>query len=133
MTGSRGGMSMGMGSGSRSGSGSSNFTGMGGSTARVNSYVTEPLFDMPSKERSGGPNSPGIVPPRVKAEAQEVLSRTARFQGDYAIQVESQGPALVLRGKVPSPREKRIAETMVRLTPGVRQIINELEVAENPE
>ena len=122
-----------MGSGSRSGSGASTFSGMGGSTARVNSYVTEPLFDMPSKERNAGPNSPGIVPPRVKAEAQDVLSRTARFQGDYAIQVESQGPALVLRGKVPSPRERRIAETMVRLTPGVRQIINELEVAENPE
>jgi len=40
---------------------------------------------------------------------------------------------LVLRGTVPSPREKRIAETIVKLTPGVRQIINELEVAQNPE
>lgn len=62
-----------------------------------------------------------------------MLSKTARFQGDYAIQVESRGPALVLRGKVPNPREKRIAETMVRLTPGVREIVNELEVAKDPE
>ena len=125
---------MGMGASSRSGSGgSSAFSGMGGSTGRVNSYITEPIFDLPSKERGTGPNSPGIVPPRVQTEAQSVLSKTARFQGDYAIQVESRGPALVLRGKVPNPREKRIAETMVRLTPGVREIVNELEVAKDPE
>jgi hypothetical protein len=123
----------GMGIGSRGTGSTSTFTGMGGATARVNSYVTEPIFDLPSKEGEPGPNSPGIVPTRVKTEAQDILSRSPRFQGDYAVTVDSRGPAVVLRGTVPSPREKRIAETMVRLTPGVRQIINELEVAKDPE
>jgi hypothetical protein len=119
--------------GSRGMGTTSTFTGMGGATARVNSYVTEPIFDLPSKEGQAGPNSVGNVPPRVQTEAQDILSRSPRFQGNYAVTVDSRGPAVVLRGTVPSSREKRIAETMVRLTPGVRQIINELEVAENPE
>ena len=132
---SMGGMAGRSGSMGRSSSSSgSTFSGMSGATGRVSSYMTEPVFDLTSKQSQASEGgNPGIVPPRVKTEAQEILARSPRFQGDYAVTLESRGPALVLRGTVPSPREKRIAETIVKLTPGVRQIINELEVAQNPE
>jgi osmotically-inducible protein OsmY len=44
------------------------------------------------------------------------------------IQVVTQGEAVVLRGGVRNDREKRVAEAMIRMTPGVREVINELVV-----
>lgn len=128
--GGMGGGAMGRSSGSGMGGNATSFAGMSNSgTSRVAAYLTEPIFDVPQKQAQ----AQGIVSPRAQAEIQEVLSRSPRFQGDNAITVSNDGPAVVLRGKVANAREKRIAESMARLTPGVRQVVNELEVAGSPE
>lgn len=128
--GGMGGGAMGRTSGSGMGGNATSFAGMSNSgTSRVAAYLTEPIFDVPQRQAQ----AQGIVSPRAQAEIQEVLSRSPRFQGDNAITVSNDGPAVVLRGKVANAREKRIAESMARLTPGVRQVVNELEVAGSPE
>jgi len=42
------------------------------------------------------------------------------------------GPVIVLRGSVATDHERRLAEALVRLTPGVRDLVNELEVRGSP-
>jgi osmotically-inducible protein OsmY len=44
--------------------------------------------------------------------------------------VEVDGQTVILKGKVPSEDERRLAEGLIRLTPGVRAVRNELIVEE---
>ena len=104
---------------------------MAGATKRTASYMTQPIFDSPvSRERYG---AAGLVAPRVLNDVQGTFARSARFQGDSAITVLNQGSAIVLRGVVATDKERRVAESMVRMSPGVREVQNEIEVAGNPE
>ncbi len=135
----RGGATMGgmgassMRSGRSSGgmSGSSTPGSMAGANERIAVYMTETSFDSPAlRERS---TVTGMVAPRVLTEVQGTFARSGRFQGESAITVLNQGSVIVLRGKVATDKDRRVAESMVRLSPGVRQVLNEIEIAENPE
>jgi osmotically-inducible protein OsmY len=42
--------------------------------------------------------------------------------------VSTAGEAVVLNGTVQSEKERRIAEIMLRMTPGVREVRNQLQV-----
>ncbi len=136
----KGGMTSGGRAGGSTRSGAGGMGGMGGSTpngtmagatSRTASYMTQPIFDSPvARERSA---TAGLVAPRVLNDVQGTFARSARFQGDSAITVLNQGSAIVLRGVVATDKERRVAESMVRMSPGVREVQNEIEVAGNPE
>ncbi len=64
----------------------------------------------------------------VRTDLDRVLSSTSRLPSRDTIRFEMDGYTVVLRGQVRNDRERRLAEALVRLTPGVRQVRNELVV-----
>ena len=66
----------------------------------------------------------------VSADFQRILTRSSVFNSNTEIQVTTEGSVVVLQGTVASARERRLAENMLRLSPGVRQVRNELQVRE---
>ena len=82
-------------------------------------YITEPVFDMPAR-----PTMAAIQP-----DLQGIVSRasTTRLPSRDRIQVVADGDTIVLRGQVRDEKERRLAEAMIRLSPGVRIVRNELE------
>jgi hypothetical protein len=65
---------------------------------------------------------------RVQANVQQYLARSERLPSRGDIRVEVDGPTVVLRGAVADEHERRLAEALARLTPGVRDLRNELSV-----
>ena len=104
---------------SGSGVGILNQTGAG-SQRRVPAAVTVVGFPLPPPKPAG----------QVRADLQGVIARSSAFASNKEIGVTMEGSVVVLQGAVASERERRLAENMLRLTPGVRQIRNELQVRE---
>jgi osmotically-inducible protein OsmY len=69
-------------------------------------------------------------PARVRADLQAVIAQTSALPSRAGIQTLEQGDAVVLRGNVASFQERLLAEAIVRLTPGVFNVRNELEIQE---
>jgi len=65
---------------------------------------------------------------RVQADLKDVFARSTQLIGKDKIQIRTEGNAVVLEGTVVSEKERRLAEGMVRLTPGVREVRNELRI-----
>jgi osmotically-inducible protein OsmY len=65
---------------------------------------------------------------QIRTDLQDVLARSSRLKSRGSIQVASDGGVVVLRGTVPDDHERRHAESLVRLTPGVREVRNELKI-----
>ena len=63
---------------------------------------------------------------RARADLQDVIARAGRLPSRGNIRVLTDGSTVVLRGNVGSDHERRLAEALVRLTPGVRNVRNEL-------
>jgi hypothetical protein len=95
-------------------------TGTGPTTGarRIQYYTASTGFDY----RPAGPN-------QVQGEVERVLSRSTSLGPNRNIQVAVEGPSLVLRGTVASDQDRHLAEALIRLTPGVYEVRNELEVA----
>jgi hypothetical protein len=58
------------------------------------------------------------------------LQRSSYIQQPGTIKVRVDNGAVILDGTVATAKEKRIAEGLARLTPGVREVVNNLEVPE---
>jgi hypothetical protein len=82
------------------------------------SYTASPAFE----DRPAGPN----VNP---SEVERMLARSTALRFPRQIHVVVEELAIVLRGSVASEGDRRLAESLVRLTPGVYQVRNELRVA----
>jgi hypothetical protein len=67
---------------------------------------------------------------RVRADLQDVVARSSRLPSRGNIRVLTDGSTVVLRGNVTNDHERRLAEALVRLTPGVRAVRNELATPE---
>src|SRR5262249_830558 len=67
---------------------------------------------------------------QLRNEAQNVLARSRAVTLRDSIRVKADGQTLVLEGRVRSEQEKRLAENMVRLTPGARSIQNNLQIVQ---
>jgi hypothetical protein len=93
-------------------------TGSGNRRTAYPYYTASPTFDY----RPAGPNV-------IQSEVRGVLARSASLSPNRDIRVTLEGPAVVLRGTVPSEQDRRLAEALVRLTPGVHEVQNKLEVA----
>ena len=70
--------------------------------------------------------APAVAPAQRLADVQAVLARSSMMTNPAGVTVVQDGTAFVLRGAVASEDEARLAEGMVRLTPGVRDVRNEL-------
>ncbi|MBI3821800.1 MAG: BON domain-containing protein [Planctomycetes bacterium] len=57
------------------------------------------------------------------------LDRSTRIKSKAGVQVVVSGATVELRGQVASDTERLVIEGMVRMTPGVRDVLNELKVA----
>ena len=113
-----------MGSGSPLGgnlSAGSTSPGTGTGVRKVVPYTAGPGFDY-------RPTGPSVT----RSEVEQVLARSTSLNPDRAIRVVVQGPAVVLRGTVASDHDRRLAEALIRLSPGVREVRNELEVPAQP-
>lgn len=81
-------------------------------------YYTEPAFD----------RTPKVAIAERAGDLQDVVDRSSRLPSAGSIRVSTAGEAVVLNGTVQSEKERRIAEIMLRMTPGVREVRNQLQV-----
>jgi hypothetical protein len=70
------------------------------------------------------------APTQAQADLRQAISNSSRLTSRGTIRVDVEGPTVVLRGMVADDHERRLAEAMARLTPGVRELRNELGVRE---
>ena len=70
--------------------------------------------------------TPPMTAPRMQTQVRAVLDRSISLSNPRGIEVVSDGAVVVLRGAVKDEDEARLAENMIRLTPGVRDVRNEL-------
>ena len=61
-------------------------------------------------------------------DARLVIDRSSALPSRANIQMGMDGEAIVLTGLVADDRERQMAEALLRLTPGVRDVRNELEI-----
>lgn len=78
----------------------------------------------PATARLSAPAGFAAVQPR--ADLQQIIDRSSALAAPDVVQVVSDGSAVVLRGVVVSEYDRRLAEALLRLSPGVGQIRNEL-------
>jgi BON domain-containing protein len=71
-----------------------------------------------------------ISPEEMQANLRQVLARSADLDPSGAIQIGVEDQTVVLRGTVPDADQRRLAENLVRLSPGVRAVRNELAVVQ---
>jgi hypothetical protein len=69
-----------------------------------------------------------LSPSRLTVDLQDTISRSSQLPSRGNIQVSLDGPAVILRGEVADESERSLAEGMLRLTPGVHEVRNELTV-----
>ncbi len=70
-------------------------------------------------------------PGSMQAKAQDAIAKASKqLKSNDSIQVAMDGDTLVLRGTAANANERRLAEALVRLTPGIYDVRNELEVPE---
>jgi hypothetical protein len=69
---------------------------------------------------------------KLQKELPLVLARSSSLHSRAGIQVALDGEVVVLRGQVADDHERSLAESLVRLTPGVAQVRNELVVQPAP-
>jgi hypothetical protein len=67
---------------------------------------------------------------RLAGEAAQVLERSTRLTPTRDIKVVAEGQIIVLQGWVADDHDRRLAEALVRLTPGVHEVRNELKIQE---
>jgi hypothetical protein len=98
--------------------GGAGFTTMG--IKRAPAYITALSDDFVMPERSSA---------KLKQELQDVLQRSSALKGKGEFQLlVKDAKVVVLRGQVATARDRRLAEGLIRLTPGVQNVINELQV-----
>jgi hypothetical protein len=83
---------------------------------RAPPYIAVPVFD----------RSPRPTAAAVQTNLQDIISRSTRLPSRNGINVSLENGFVVLRGRVRDERERRLAETVLRLSPGVYQVKNEL-------
>jgi osmotically-inducible protein OsmY len=69
---------------------------------------------------------------QLQGTLQNSVTQSQRMSANRNVRVSIDGGVVVLQGYVDNPRDSRIAEGLMRSTPGVRDVRNELQVR-NPE
>jgi hypothetical protein len=107
--------------------------GFGGGTSGLTVNLTDPGGQIaPLARQIAYPavarfDPPAVVPTAVQAELRGMIDRSTAIANPAGVQLAmADGGTVVLRGTVRDRDEARTLEGMVRLTPGVRSIRNEL-------
>lgn len=93
----------------------SNAKGAQSSITRL-SYSASLMFPVKAVETSA-----------LQTELRAIIDRSTALKNPTGIQVLVEPQGIVLRGKVADDQERRLAENLIRLAPGVRIVTNELE------
>jgi osmotically-inducible protein OsmY len=94
------------------------------SMKKAPSYITALHEDMFSR----APANPAVV----QRELQSRFDRSTRLQGKAQVQVYVDGPIVILTGQAATERDRRLAEALVRMEPGVQSVDNRLAVSGQP-
>ena len=78
------------------------------------------------------PATSSTAPLKARADLQDMLGQSASLPSRAGIKVLTNGSAVVLQGKVTDHHERQLAEAIVRLSPGVYDVHNELAVGGAP-
>jgi hypothetical protein len=103
-----------------SSAGSTGFNTVG--TRRAPAYTTTLGFTF-----AQGPG-PVASPGGMQIKLGDVLQRSTMLPG-RDLQVVIAGSTVILRGQVADDNQRRLAEGMIRLEPGVREVVNQIRVA----
>jgi hypothetical protein len=87
---------------------------------RAPSYYTALSEDLPVRVHA---------PAKLKQDLYAVLQRSSSLPSKQNIEIQVQDSVVILRGQVSGPRERRLAEALIRLSPGVYDVQNELQIA----
>jgi hypothetical protein len=116
-------------------------TGNIGGSSRLGGYGTSGTAGITSSSSTGASSPPTLIihtatlrnPATAVAaragfypEVRAVIARSTSLSRPGNIQVDVEGQTVILKGKVPTEDERRLAEGLIRLTPGVRAVRNEL-------
>jgi hypothetical protein len=115
--------------------GNTGFSGTTATTVKVPSFYTSFGLrrDLPYTseigESMGGPKAPLVaVNSRLLAELRSTISRSTALSPNSNVRVSLVGDTALLQGVVADSQEARLAEGLIRVTPGVRDVRNELTV-----
>jgi hypothetical protein len=72
--------------------------------------------------------TPSIQSSQLQVDLQGLINRTTVIRQAGDVRVEVNGDTVLLRGRVADEDERRLVEGMVRLEPGVHEVINQLTV-----
>jgi hypothetical protein len=64
-----------------------------------------------------------------RADLQQIVARSSYLSPKNSVQVVGQGALVVLRGTAVSAYERQLIEAMLRLSPGVDNVRNEITIA----
>jgi hypothetical protein len=78
----------------------------------------------------GFSHPPVTATPQIQRDIEAILTRSTSLNANRAIRVDVVGDTVVLRGMVADDHDRRMAEGLIRLTPGVRDVRNELQTLE---
>jgi hypothetical protein len=112
-------------------------------TATISRSITTTTQQPVYTSTVGTPRAPSYVtglgfrvapppPERLQGELRDMIARSTRLSTKEKVRVEMDGETVVLQGSVADEAERRLVEGMVRLTPGVREVRNELVPREKP-
>jgi hypothetical protein len=76
----------------------------------------------------GFQRTPRLAPAAIQADLRQSFDRSPRLTNGQGIQIAVNGSTVVLQGTVPTIREKRVAEVLARMAPGVVDVRNQLQV-----
>jgi hypothetical protein len=108
-----------------SGSGYNSNTQVGGTSMGMNRQMYGVNMGTPAQAAGG------LV--QARSDLQNVITRSSSLPSKGNIQVFMDGDVVVLRGTVQDDHERRLAEMLVRFTPGVRELRNELTPRQAPQ
>jgi hypothetical protein len=98
-----------------------NFSGRGGSRAAEVPSMLQPGFVVESPP-----------PSNLVQSIESRLDKAGLTGPSRSVEVAIDGGVVILRGEVDTPYKRLVAENLVRLEPGVREVRNELVVKESP-
>jgi hypothetical protein len=108
-------------------------TGLSGTlgTTTATGFSTIGMHRAPTYQTSSGETLPQAAPAvasPMQTEIRAVLARSSQLTAGSNIDVLVSGDTVTLRGRVPTDRDRRLAEMLVRFTPGVYNVRNDLQV-----
>ncbi|HEV8062185.1 MAG TPA: BON domain-containing protein [Gemmataceae bacterium] len=106
---------------------------MVGPGTNLNSGYSMPTISHGARFTLGlGFDSPvGTTNPRLSEELQRQFTNSQRFGSGKTINVSVENNVVVLRGTVADDHDRDLAEAMIRLSPGVYNVRNELQLSGN--